>query len=225
MQPVRLLRPIALAAVLCWTTSAAAVSIVMSSASSDLTPVSQLDAIVDLQVGEFDLGNAGDELQITLTNPSLGMGGDALFNINQIYWNASASVTGLSLLSANHSANGDQTGLWMPVQTGLSANGFGSFDFALLDGVGSMSPGIVQPGESIVFVIDIASLGPVTAADFAVANGSGYTLAAKFVNGPDDPEAPGMEDSAFGAVPEPSTGLLCALGLAGLCARRRLEAR
>jgi hypothetical protein len=225
MQPVRLLRPLVFAAALCWTASAAATTIVLSSVSSDLTPASQLDAIVDFQVGDFDLGNAGDELQITLTNPSAGMGGDALFNLNEIYWNGSASVTGLTLLSAEHSVNGDQTALWMPVETGLSANGFGGFDFALRDGLGNMSPGIAQPGESIVFLLDIASLGPVTAADFVVDNANGYPVAVKFVNGPDDPEMPGFEDSAYGTVPEPTTGLLCALGLVGLSVRRRLGAR
>jgi hypothetical protein len=56
-----------------------------------------------------------------------------------------------------------------------------------------------------------------------VANGSGYTVAAKFVNGPDDPEAPGMEDSAFGTVPEPSTAMLLSLGLLALGARRRVR--
>jgi hypothetical protein len=48
-------------------------------------------------------------------------------------------------------------------------------------------------------------------------------VAAKFVNGPDDPEAPGMEDSAFGTIPEPSTAMLLSLGLLALGARRRVR--
>jgi len=211
----------ALAAALLWAPGAFALTVHLSGVSSDLTPASQLDATVDFQVGEFDAGNAGDELQIILTNPSLGSGGDALFNINQLFWNGSASVTSLSLLSADHSVNGDVAGLWGPVEVGQSADGFGPFDFALLDGVGQMSPGIVMPGQSLVLVLAITSAGAVTASDFVTPNGMGYTVAAKFVNGPDDPEAPGMEDSAFGTVPEPGTAVLLGLGLTALAARRR----
>lgn len=202
-------------------TAAFGSTVTLSSVSSDATPASQLDATVAFDVGDFDLGNAGDELKITLTNPSAGQGGDELFNINELFWNGSASVTGLSLLSATHSVNGDVTGLWDPVETGLNADGFGSFDFALRDGVGELSLGVAMPGQSIVFILDISSIGAVDMTDFVVPNGSGYTVAAKFVNGPDDPEAPGFEDSAFGSVPEPTTAALLALGLIGLAARRR----
>ena len=65
---------------------------------------------------------------------------------------------------------------------------------------------------------------PVVRATGHGAHWQGYVAAAKFVNGPDDPEASGMEDSAFGAaMPEPATGALMALGLAGLgsAGRRR----
>ena len=183
--------------------------------SSDLTPAGDLDARLDFVVGEFDAGNAGDELQLTLTNTG------TLFNINQIYWNAAASVTALGLLSATHSAEGDVTADWAPVETGFSAGGFGAFDFALTGGVGQLAPGIAGPSESIVFILDIT--GTATMADFIQPNGLDYIGAAKFVNGPDDPEAPGSEDSAFGAtlVPEPGTALLLSLGLLGLAAWRR----
>jgi hypothetical protein len=194
--------------------AASGAAIGLSLFSSDETPAALLDAAVEFEVGDFDGANAGDELRITLTNPSQGVGGDGLFNINELYWNGSAAVTGLTLLGATHSVNGDVTGLWGPVESDLRAAGFGIFDFALTDGVGLPALGIVGPGESAVFVLDIASTGPVTADDFAVPNAAGYSVVAKFVNGPQD-------DSGFGAVPEPSSGVLLALGLVGLCACRR----
>ena len=49
----------------------------------------------------------------------------------------------------------------------------------------------------------------------------GPLVAAKFVSGPDDPESPGNEDSAFGTIPEPAMGLLLGMGLLGLAAHRR----
>src|SRR5262245_30524833 len=83
--------------------AASAATINLSTVSSDSTPASQLDATLDFQVGDFDLGNAGNELKLTLGNPSVGSGGDGLFNINMVWWNAVANVTGLTLLSATHS--------------------------------------------------------------------------------------------------------------------------
>jgi hypothetical protein len=200
-------------------------SLTLSTYSSDATPASQLDATVAFDVGDFDLGNAGDELKITLTNPSAGEGGDALFNLNELYWNAASNVSGLSLLSATHSVNGDVTGLWTPVEPDLSADGFGTFDFALTDGVGMPSPGIIMPGQSVVFILDITGTGPFDMSDFVEPNSMGYLAAVKFVNGPDDPEAPGMEDSAYGAVvPEPATAGMLVLGLLGLAAAGRRRA-
>ena len=109
---------------------------------------------------------------------------------------------------------------WNPVELGSTADGFGAFDFALTDGVGEMNDAVAEPGESIVFILDIAGAG-VTMSDFVVANDSGYVAAAKFVNGPNDPESPGNEDSAFGAVvPEPSAALLFGIGLAIAAAAR-----
>jgi hypothetical protein len=196
--------------------SAQAGTITLSDVSSDLTSAADLDATLAFDVGEFDAGNAGDELRITLTNTGVD------FNISEIYWNVTANITGLTLLSAIHSLNGDQTALWNPIHTGLAADGFGAFDYALTDGVGELSPGIAMPGESLVFILDLDSLVAATMSDFIVPNASGYIGAGKFVNGPDDPEAPGFEDSAFGAtVPEPGTASLLAMGLVGLATIRR----
>ena len=204
--------------------TATASTIILSDVSSDLTPASQLDATIDFVVGDFDGGNPGDEVEITLTNPAAVDGGDALFNINEIYWNAAANVVGLTLLSATHSADGDVLADWTPVETGSAADGFGTFEFALTDGTGEINPALVGPGENIVFILDIDGVG-VSMTDFIEQNAMGYIGAAKFTNGPLDPESPGNEDSAFGAaLPEPGTGLLFAIGCAvlGTASRRRL---
>ncbi|MBW2275101.1 MAG: PEP-CTERM sorting domain-containing protein [Deltaproteobacteria bacterium] len=80
-------------------------------------------------------------------------------------------------------------------------------------GVGETNPNVIQPAKSVTFVFSIDGTG-LDDNDFIQPNENGYLGAAKFVNGPGD-------DSAFGAVPEPSTGLLLIAGLAGLGAWRR----
>lgn len=195
--------------------SAQAVSVTLSTETSDATPASQLDAIVTFEVGEFDGGNLGDELRITLHNPTVGEGGDALFNLSEVFWNSSASVTNLTLLSATHSVNGDVMGLWDPVLANMLADGFDTFDWQLMDGVGAPSLGIVMPGEDVVFILDIDGVGPIDANDFLQQGTLGFLVSVKFVNGPGD-------DSAWGAiVPEPHTALLVGLGLLGLGFRGR----
>ena len=76
--------------------TASALSLGFSALSSDETDPSALDALLDVQV-------AGNTLTLTLTNQSL-------YNVNQLYFNASSDVTGLTLTSATHSdANADVT--------------------------------------------------------------------------------------------------------------------
>jgi len=203
---------------------ASATSITLSTVSSDGTPASQLEA-------EFDFSVSGTTLTLTVTNT----GSD--FNINQIFFNADSNVSGLTFDSATHSVAGDVLAAWSPLATVEMADGFGTFDFALMNGVGETSPSVMEPGEEIVFVFTISGTGPFADADFIVENGSGFLGAAKFVNGPPDPECASAviptekcpegvntEDSGFGAVPEPGSTALLLLSLGAVAAARRLRA-
>jgi len=196
------------------TTRAATLS--LSDVSSDATPVGDLLGTITLDI------LVGNVLSLTLENDTVAPNA---FNINGVWWNGDGGVTSLSLTSATHSANGDVLAAWTPIETGTAANGFGAFDFALTDGVGSGNPNIIQSGESIVFLMAITGSCTGTTcstSNFILENSEGYLAAAKFVNGPDDPESPGFEDSAFGAtVPEPSSGLLLATCLSLLVAHRK----
>jgi hypothetical protein len=192
---------------LVFASDAVATTIQCCTISSDATPASQLQGTFDFQV-------SGATLTLTVDNDTVAPND---FNINQIFFDASGSVTSLSLTSATHSDNsaannfGDVTSDWAPVSTDEMADGFGSFDFALFGGVGETDPALIGAGEDIQFVLSInGGVGTFTMADF------GPLVGAKFVSGPDDPEAPGSQDSAFGTVPEPSTAVLLGAGLLGL---------
>ena len=166
---MRRLQAILLAlAALSLSTSAGATPVTLSSVSSDETPASALDAT-------FDFSVVGSTLTLVATNDTTA---SDEFNINQVYFNATSAVIGLT------------------------------------DGVGAPSVSLIGPSESVTFVFTISGVGPFSDADFIQGNVNGLTAAAKFVNGPGD-------DSAYGAVPEPSTALLLASGLILLGARRR----
>lgn len=202
---------------------AVATTIALSGVSSDGTPASQLD-------GELEFGVAGSTLTLTVTNT----GSD--FTINQVYWNAAANVTGLSLVSATHDVEGDVASAWS-LETAERAGGFGRFDFAVVSQGGAEKFGLIEPGEEVVFVFAISGTGPFDTDDFVLANNRGFEVAAKFVSGPPDPECANAvvptpkcpqgvftEDSGFGAVPEPAAGLLVTLGLGAVLGRRALRA-
>lgn len=186
--------------------SAGAGTIVCCELSSDATPASDFDAVFEFEV-------AGTTLTLTVTNTDGGAG----FNINEIYFNASSDVTSLSFTSATHSVALDVTTAWSPLETNPMVDGFDVFDFGLTDGMGETNPDVMEPGESIVFLFAVNA--GLDQSDFTVGNGSGYTVAARFVNGPGD-------DSGFGTttqIPEPATLGILGLGLAGLvvASRRR----
>lgn len=162
-------------------------TVTLSDASSDETDAAVLDARLEFLV-------SSGTLFLVATNDTLSP--DA-YNINQIYFNASDAVTGLTYVSATSSTDGDVTAGWS-LSTDLAADGFGVFDFALLDGVGSGSTAALAPGEEVTFELAISGTGPFAASDFTMEFSTippGDTpaiAAAKFVNGPGD-------DSAFGA--------------------------
>ena len=171
--------------------------ILLSTHSSDATDPALLSATLDFSV-------VGNMLTLTMTNDTMGENG---FNINQLYFNGGGGVTGLALDSG-------------PSGWGLEfdqhAAGFGTYDFALVGGVGRFGP-TVAPGEMVTFIFTIAGAG--TDVDFTTnfstlpPGGMAAIAAGKFVMGPGD-------DSAYGAF-VPAPGVLAVLGVAGLLGRRR----
>ena len=171
--------------------------ITLSTHSSDATLPSVLNATLDFDV-------TGSLLTLTVTNTTVVPN---TFNINELYFNGSANVLGLTPVII-------PTG-WSFLTTQM-ADGFGMFDFALIDGVDN-DPSTIMPGEIVVFSFTISgTAGKVDFVNELSDPMPGHTIAiaaAKFVVGPGD-------DSAFGAfVPEPGTVAL--LGLAGLLGLRR----
>ncbi len=180
--------------------AASAGIIVLSTDSSDETPASVLDATLDFVV-------SGSTLTLTVTNNTVA---PSAYFMNEIYFNAGPSVTGLTLMTP---AEG-----WT-LNTSIAADGFGVFDFGLIDGVGA-SPHQIDPGASLEFTFTIA--GSAVMSDFTTflstipPGDTPMLAAAKFVRGPGD-------DSAFGGtVPGPGAGLLlgCAVGLGAMRRRR-----
>ena len=183
-----------------------ATTIVLSTHGSNGTDPSVLDATLQLNA-------IGNVLKVTVTNDTTA---PDTFNINQIYFNASSDVLGLNLTSAVGSVDGNNLDFWT-LATDASADGFGTYDFALLDGVDGQ-PSVITPGETQVLnlVITCGANATCDMSDFGrefsvIPPGDTPALAAmKFVSGPNG-------DSAFGAtVPEPSTAMLMAFGLLGL---------
>jgi len=212
------------AATLLAASSAQATTIILSELSSDTTSAGQLDATLDFQV-------AGTTLTLTVDNNTAA---PATFQMNEVYFNALSNVTGLTLTSATHSVNGDVTAGWS-VSTNVAADGFGVFDFGLIDGVGTGNPNAIDSGESIIFTLDISGTPTFDMNDFVdlSTNPPGSIqafAAAKFTDCAGSGCLAAL-DSAFGSssdpsfvIPEPSTVALLGLGLVSLTARRRRQA-
>ena len=202
---------------MCLSPVASASVIILSKISSDSTPASVLDATLDFAI------TGADELTLSVTNDTTA---PDEYNINFIYFNATSNVSSLTLDSATSSIDGDITSGWR-LGTGVKADGFGTFDFELADGVG-ISPHTIQPAETVGFVFSIFGEGPFTAENFTselstLPPGDTPTIAAaKFVSGPDDDSAYG---SAYGGtVPEPGTLGMIAAALVGLALRNKRRA-
>ena len=198
---VRSVRALALMAALPLCGASASTVLTLSDLSSDETSADLLDARL-----LFDVG--GSELTFTATNDTpLGAG----YDINAIFFNGSANVEGLSLIAP--------VAGWTLVFD-ERADGFGTFDFALINDRGN-DTGEILPGESLTFSLAIAGSGPFEDADFttnlsSIPPGNNPSIsAAKFVSGPGG-------DSAFGAVvPEPGTAVLVLCGLGAVSQLRR----
>jgi len=163
---------------------------------------------------------AGDQLMLTLTNETTA---PDRYRINGIWWNGAANVMAVSLASATHSAFGDVTAAWAPVERRTKAADFGRFDFALTASQRTRGS-LLGSGESITFALTIFGSGPFDAEDFVDPNRRGMTGAARFVHGPiGRRKAFGASDTSLTPIPEPGTAALLGSGLLGmaLAARRR----
>lgn len=192
--------------------------ILLSEASSDETAAEALFAEL-----RFDV--VGSVLEVTVlnrtdeSNVQLGTGEYA---IDSIYFNATANVSGLALVSPAG---------WSLETNARGGGEFGRFDFALIGSKGKPPHHVIDPGASLTFELLISGTGPFAPEDFttvesSIPPGSMPMIAqAKFVMGPGD-------DSAFGAsatwasgpstaVPEAGTTLLLAAGVFGGLSRRR----
>jgi hypothetical protein len=183
---------------------AMAASITLSNLSSDPEVfLAELAATLDFTVD-------GNTLTLSVSNDS------ASRDIVGVYFNAGASVSGLSLTSgANKWKLQDVDDKNDPTDTGV----FGVFDYIVWVKGKDANNEKLAPGESAIFVIDIAGAGVFSASDFlsvssTVESGEvSVFVAAMF--GVDN-------DSPIGAAhaPEPTTGALLGMGLCLLAAHR-----
>lgn len=187
----------------------AALVYTFSDLSSDATPASDLDATLSFAVTSLGSDTGNDLLTLTLDNQTTAPNE---FAINEVFFNYNSGHGTFSL----------ESGTAALTHGPINADGFGNFDIKL-DGF------LLASGGQAIWTIDLGVTGVVDA-DFrdlsSIPPGDTQTLAAlKFVQGPDDPEAPGSEDSAYGAVvPVPAALWLFGSGLIGLVGIARTKA-
>jgi hypothetical protein len=202
--------------------AASATTITLSEMSSEQegggTPPDPLDGIVGFEIGEFDGGNAGDEIQITFENTTSGGFGAGDYDVSEIWLSLSSDITIGSVLSP---ASGANLGWELAAPPPEMVDGFGMFNLGLtLFGDVNLNPDLILPGETATILLSFACGGTCDDSDL-INNLKGKAAAAKFINGGNAYGDP--NDSAFGAspIPEPSTALLMGLGLVGMGLRRR----
>jgi hypothetical protein len=172
---------------------AGALTLELSDVSSNETPASALSATLEF-------GVVDDTLTLTVTNSSA-------YQINELYFNAQSNVTGLELTGVT---GGDPLAEWS-LGASVHANGFGTFDFAILNDARPGNFGI-DPGGSAEFTMTISGTGTYESRDFRdwsmIPPGHTVTLAAaKFVSGP------GGDSAHGGVIPEPDARLVFTAGL------------
>ena len=138
----------ALSAALLMPQNAWAASLTLSDASSNSrVDASLLDATLSFEI------NADNQLVLTVTNLT------DVFRIQQVFFNATNDVTGLTLADAPEG--------WS-LRKNRSANGFGKFDFGLF-GKRGRNGAAIDAGQSLVFTFDISGdLSEIDATDFVI---------------------------------------------------------
>jgi hypothetical protein len=191
------------------TPAAGSVILTLSQTSSDSTPADYLSATL-----QFDV--SGDTLTLTAANLTTV---PHAYYLNNIFFNATDGVTGLDLVGS--------CGWTLDfAEDRQQAAPFGTFDVALLGGVGN-SPYEVAPGESLAFTMRILGSGPFSVQDFT--SELSYTwggqiaslAAAKFIRGPGDDSARGNAFPGTAEVPEPTALGFLGGGLLGMWLMRR----
>ncbi|HUV40828.1 MAG TPA: PEP-CTERM sorting domain-containing protein, partial [Sedimentisphaerales bacterium] len=174
-------------------------------------PAEQLDAT-------FDFSVLGNTLTLTVTNltPENPLSDPAL-KINEVYFNTTADIQGLVLTEVI----GSEIEYWDLAFAcdGIHVNGFGLFDVSLIDGQGSL-PHVIDPGETVTFVLGITGTGPFSDNNFIQLSTQVDSHVISYAAGKFYDGLP--ETSAYGAtnVPEPASVCLLCLGALALLRKR-----
>ncbi len=192
----------------------------LSSISSDATDPALLLASFTFTV------TSSTTLTIEVRNDTSGPNS---FDMSAIYFNFTNAVAGLGLTAVTDDSDTSVLGVWgyaAPAQ-GNPIDSMGSFGASVITPNNSAS--VIRPGETFTFTFTFTDNNAVTEADFAGVTSAPQNqntpltfIAAKFIHGPDDPEKPGTEDSAFGGfVPLPPALPMGIAGLIGVAFLRR----